>query len=423
MTESLASGPLWYLNPHRSNDHGMSSDLQRMVNEASTSVVGVYVIKGPATTLLGKKTIFGSGFIVECIQFDEMFVSTVLTSASLIRSTDDISAVASDIEAIKIVSNEIRCVAAISSYDFHFNIAVLKIETDVPIKIATLRKVNTALSINPYSDTNLPEYDAQSGKYNLRREDPVVALGRYNDKLIVVAGNFSEFSCYDDGETGLDCQELLRADLIFPTVGIGGPLINRYGEVIGMTLHHVSFTPFLPTNIVSMCWEQLEKNGHCHLPRLGLKLFNVSDGTISFTETLIEKSPETLKGVAVSVVTSAAPVFSPEILRCDVIFGCDGIPIGNILELFEVICDKIGQAVELDVVRYGDGSHVKVMVVVGNIERDQIYRAGGLAEYEEVQKTVSTAHKTSFRYILWLDHALLVKSGLCLAILEFWGII
>jgi len=48
---------------------------------------------------------------------------------------------------------------------------------------------------------------------------------------------------------------------VYGKIGIGGPLINDNGEVIGMNFYHDKYTPFLPVNIASKCLDHLK----CHI--------------------------------------------------------------------------------------------------------------------------------------------------------------
>ncbi|CAH9131849.1 unnamed protein product [Cuscuta epithymum] len=119
-------------------------------------------------------------------------------------------------------------------------------------------------------DENSAEYDPQSQKFNLVPGDTIIALGRYNGEqngLMVIAGEFSI------NLTGLDCPELFRAEFEIVRHGIGGPIINRYGEVIGITFYCASLTPFLPINLISLWWEQFKNKGQMYadvLYHLGL---------------------------------------------------------------------------------------------------------------------------------------------------------
>lgn len=91
-----------------------------------------------------------------------------------------------------ILSNEIACKGDVLGYDFHYNIAAIKIKTDVSITTARLRHVNDSISIDPNLLFKKPS-EFQSDKFNLVPGDTVVALGRYHVKrngLMVVAGEF-----------------------------------------------------------------------------------------------------------------------------------------------------------------------------------------------------------------------------------------
>ncbi|XP_028102099.1 putative protease Do-like 14 [Camellia sinensis] len=95
----------------------------------------------------------------------------------------------------------------------------------------------------------------------------VVAIGHSCGRthaLMAASGKFSLDCCK------FDCKELFRANCIIAKSGIGGPLINRYGEVIGVNFYDDVCTPFLPINIVSKCLSRFKKNGKSRRPWLGM---------------------------------------------------------------------------------------------------------------------------------------------------------
>lgn len=361
---SIMANP-WNLKPHRKNlfsyfPCNLSFDLKRVALTASSSVVGIL-------SHLGETKIFrGSGFVIESIAIDDIFVSTILTSASILRPEAHVDAVVDGIKISVILSNEIACKGDVLGYDFHYNIAAIKIKTDVSITTARLRHVNDSISIDPNLLFKKPS-EFQSDKFNLVPGDTVVALGRYHVKrngLMVVAGEFSV------NETGLDCQELLRAEFEISRHGIGGPLINCYGEVIGINFCCASFTPFLPINIVSMWWEQFKKNGRCLLPRLGMKLCNLYMVRTTYLEFVIRRFPNIFEGVfVVDKIISESPAS-----RFDIIVECDGKSVGGVLEFFELIWDKVGQSVHLVVLRRSDGSRSNISMIVGNVGSNELNR-------------------------------------------------
>ncbi|CAH9131848.1 unnamed protein product [Cuscuta epithymum] len=178
-------------------------------------------------------------------------------------------------------------------------------------------------------DENSAEYDPQSQKFNLVPGDTIIALGRYNGEqngLMVIAGEFSI------NLTGLDCPELFRAEFEIVRHGIGGPIINRYGEVIGITFYCASLTPFLPINLISLWWEQFKNKGHCLLPRLGMELSNLYLWDIAFLESVIKRFPNVFQGVVVEEIESNGS--STALSENDVFIECDGKPVQNVLEFF-----------------------------------------------------------------------------------------
>lgn len=88
------------------------------------------------------------------------------------------------------------------AYDFHYNIAIIKIESDAPLPSASLRLLDDSISVDP-SEIPCPE-DVEEGSesfqlhrhsnlFNLCPGDMVVAIGRYFDKpyeLMAAPGKF-----------------------------------------------------------------------------------------------------------------------------------------------------------------------------------------------------------------------------------------
>lgn len=93
-----------------------------------------------------------------------------------------------------ILTNDITCKGFVSACNFHYNIGMIKFETEFQMETARLRYIDDSISIDPnLVDENPVENNHLSGKYVLYPGDTVVALGRNLDiqnTLMVVAGVF-----------------------------------------------------------------------------------------------------------------------------------------------------------------------------------------------------------------------------------------
>ncbi|GMP97819.1 hypothetical protein CsSME_00045926 [Camellia sinensis var. sinensis] len=129
------------------------------------------------------------------------------------------------------------------AYDFHFNIATISIETDVALPTAIIRPLDDSILIDPSEISCTWDNEVAYKSFQLHRHsnlfrlclgDMVVAIGCSCDRtleLMAAPGKFS-LNCYK-----FDCKELFRANCIITKSGVGGPLINRYGEVIGVNFY------------------------------------------------------------------------------------------------------------------------------------------------------------------------------------------
>ncbi|XP_050219724.1 putative protease Do-like 14 isoform X2 [Mercurialis annua] len=339
--------------------NNLSYDLKMVALKASVSVVGIVSYSDE------REILEGSGFVIESLNIDGKFCNTILTTASILRPEPHINSVANGIKIAVIQSPGIACDGDIIGYDFHYNIAAIKFRTRMSISPVRLRDVDDSISIDPnLLDEKPPEYHPQTFKFNLTLGDTVLALGRNHDKeytVMVVGGKFSiEY-------TGLDCKELLRAEFIISRYGIGGPIINCYGEVIGINFYHPYCTPFLPINIVSRWWDELKKSRQYLLPWHGIKLSNLYVESARYLEFVRQKFPNIFKGVVVREVSSKSTAYYTGIVPTDVIVECDGKCVETVLEFLDLIWDKAGKPVNLSVLRPSDGSRLNVTMVVGKV--------------------------------------------------------
>ncbi|XP_020109005.1 putative protease Do-like 14 [Ananas comosus] len=210
-------------------------------------------------------------------------------------------------------------------------------------------------------ETTKPTLGRHSNKFILVPGDKVVAVGRYHTEgydLMVAPGIFSADCCR------LDCKELFRANCKITKSGIGGPLLNLDGEVIGINFIGRLCTPFLPMNIVSRWWTHFKRHGQFCRPWIRVETANLFSGRVDVLEHIVRKFPNFSKGVIVEKVEQGSPADIAGINPNDVIVQCDGKKVKNFLGLFKKFYKKVGQAVELEVIRPHDGAHLTVSVFV-----------------------------------------------------------
>ncbi|KAL6579439.1 Serine protease htra2, mitochondrial [Orobanche minor] len=352
----------WHLEPCRYNPYLFSNNiLDFEMKDIGLRACGGSVVSICVRLEDGADTIDRSGFVVDSTLVDGEYSNTILTSACIVRHNKFADGVAlpspSDIEITVIFAEGTTCLGELVGYDFHYSIAALKVRTPMPIPSLRLKKLDDSISLDP---NFIDQPDHPGDRFRLFPGDAVIALGRYSQGFMIVLGKFSIT------RTGFQCENLLRAECVINTHGIGGPLINRRGEVIGINFFHNDFTPFLPINIVILWWENVKKNGYCVIPRHGLKLRNLYVYPPGYLEHVMQTFPNTFTGVVVDKVKSST-ASSTEILKKDVIIECDGKPVSSTLEFLELIWDKAGEPVQLTLLRPHDGSRLHLTITVANV--------------------------------------------------------
>ncbi|KAM7473630.1 hypothetical protein LguiB_020873 [Lonicera macranthoides] len=331
----------------------------------------------------GKHLFMGSGTIIDSADVNGIYVSTILTSASILRSSCGKAAIPSDIKVDVYLPDGRLFEGKVSFLDFHYNIATVKIDSDEPQPIAIIRHLDDSISVNP-SESCSPEDEVvgsesfqihpHSEKFNLSPGDMVVAIGRYFKEpydLMVAPGKFSLDCCK------FDCKELFRTNCKISNCGIGGPLINRDGEVIGVNFYDKRCTPFLAINIASKCLEHFEKYRTFCRPWLGMEATNLYAASLGYMEKIIQKFPNIFKGVIVEQVTKGSPADCAGILPDDVIIECCGNSVHGFLEFLGMLFDKAEskeRRVDLVVLRGKTGARLNVTVAVEEATTDRFYR-------------------------------------------------
>ncbi|KAH7866490.1 hypothetical protein Vadar_021093 [Vaccinium darrowii] len=347
-------------------------DTKRAAMKASPFVVSLVSVSG------GKALFMGSGTIVDCEEAigTHLSTSTILTSASLFRTSAGSDALPDDIEVEVYLSDGTLLNGEVYACDFHYNLALIKIESDAMLQPANLRNLDDSISIHPCEIQNGAgsksfRLHPHSDLFHLSPGDEVVALGRYflePHEIMAAPGKFS----LDSVE--FDCKELFRANCKISKCGIGGPLINRYGDVIGVNFYDRLCTPFLPINIALKWLEHFKKNRRFCRRWLGMQMTNLFAARLGQLEKIIQKFPNISRGVFVEEVIKGSPAERAGILYGDVIVRCAGNNVGSFLEFCGIIWDKTGKSVKLVVIRATSGVRLKLKLKLDETSPDKFYR-------------------------------------------------
>lgn len=310
-------------------------------------------------TSRGKKSLFkGSGTVVTSSDIgDNMYESTILTSTVLLL---DSASVPHDIKVEVCLYNGKVYDGEVFAFDLHFNIALIKVKSAATLSTATIVKLDDTISLDP-SLLGKIQLHKPSESFNISPGDKVIAMGRFHEfpyKLMGASGDFSLACCY------FDCAELLRSNCKISKCGTGGPLLNRYGEVIGVNFYEEIYTPFLPTNIVSKCLEQFKIHGRFFKPWIGLKMINLYAASLEKLDRVVHKFPGTFTGVFVEEVISGSPAAYSGIRPGDVISRCNGRVVQSFLQLSEMILDYVEGVLEVGVLREETGEEMNLSIHV-----------------------------------------------------------
>ena len=160
-------------------------------------------------------------------------------------------------------------------------------------------------------------------------------------------------------------EDFVQTDASINPGNSGGPLLNIYGEVIGINTAIVAAGQgigfAIPVNMAKQVVNQLIAKGNVSRGYLGISIQAVSDEMArSFG---LPKS----SGALVNEVVAASPAAKAGILQGDVITGFAGTTIKDVRQLQRLVAETpVGKRVEVEL--YRDGKLVKVFVTTAPAE-------------------------------------------------------
>ena len=269
----------------------------------------------------------GSGFIISADGF-------ILTNEHVIK----------DAEEIKVQLSDGRSLAAeVVGADPRTDVAVIKVESEGPLPVAVLGN----------SD------NIQVGQWALAIGNPFGLEGTLTVGVI---------SATERANLGIeDYEDFIQTDASINPGNSGGPLLNIYGEVVGINTAIVASGQgigfAIPINLAQLISEQLIEKGAVTRGWLGVGIQPLTD------ELAASFGLDRTTGALVNRVLPETPAATAGILRGDVLLRINGKEIRGVRELQLIIAStEVGKEVEVVVLRDGKELALAVTVTARNEE-------------------------------------------------------
>ncbi|GAB4836315.1 hypothetical protein Ancab_001230 [Ancistrocladus abbreviatus] len=303
-----------------------------------------------------------TGTIIESEESNGIFISTILTSASLLGSSSDDPSLAPDLEVKVFLSDGRSFAGEVSAFDFHYNIAIVKIMSDDKLPIAVLRPFDDSISITPDSAGDMSSIKSccHDCFFRVNPGDKVIAVGRHNPslELMAAAGTFSV------GDCNLDCEELCVASC---KISISIYVHFYRTRVMGQTNVRVT------SGFVCDC-KLLLYDGRVHHPWTGARVTSLCAASINELDNIIQMSPRISKGVIVDKVMIGSPAYTAGIRPNDIILQLGLEIIGSPTKFFEIILDKCGAHIKMVVKRANEGGCLTLTMIADETRPNGCYR-------------------------------------------------
>lgn len=172
--------------------------------------------------------------------------------------------------------------------------------------------------------------------------------------------------------TDCDCSEISLSSCQTTMAGVGGPLLNYSGHILGINFYGLKNTPFLSMAVVIKCLEQWKRHGQIARPCIGFSYTSIGAVPLKALEKC--PCPYADNGLFVSKVVKGSFADLAGLSVGDVIIKCEGNDLSNAPEfgaLLLDICAKQMQpdlrkiTLELTVVKQKDGNTIKITFDAG----------------------------------------------------------
>ena len=279
-----------------------------------------------------RATSLGSGFIISEDGY-------VVTNNHVIQGADEITVILSDDKRLK---------AKLIGRDPKTDLAVLKVESEVPLK---------AVKFGNSDKSRVGDWVVAIG-------NPFGLGGTVTAGIISARGRDINSGPYDD---------FLQTDASINRGNSGGPMFNIDGEVIGVNTAiyspsgggSVGIGFAIPSTTVAPVIRQLQKNGEVKRGWLGVHIQQV---TLEIAESLGLKETE---GALVASVIEDGPAAKSKIKAGDVILMFNGKRIREMRMLPRIVADtEVEKAVDVEVWR--GGKMMTLRVKVGELEGEKV---------------------------------------------------
>jgi S1-C subfamily serine protease len=299
-----------------------SKTVSAVAKSASVSVVHIIVQKkvaGQKQTAPGS----GSGFIISSDGY-------IVTNNHVVEGATSIQV---------ILTNGLEVKAQLRGADPSTDIAVLK--------------------IHEYGLKSLQFADSKG----LQPGQVAIAIGNpMGLQFTVTAGVVSALGRSLRASNGRLIDDIIQTDASLNPGNSGGPLLNSFGQVIGVNTAIINGGQGLcfavSSNLAAYVAGKLIIEGKVRRAYLG-----IAGNTISLTERMIASNRLSNKtGIYVSEVIADAPALNENILMGDIIVSFNDLPIAGIDDLHNKLNeDMIGEYVTLQVLRNGYKQDITVM--------------------------------------------------------------
>lgn len=206
-----------------------------VASRISRSVVSLASFDGDATFFAC------TGFVSHC----HASSAYILTSASLVRVSGDGQEINTKLRIEVCLRNRFRVIGILKACNLMFNLACIEIMGHWDL---------LALELHPESmQKEGKKHQPESLKKRVKEVQPESFVGPHLD-VIAVGCLFDGPSLMATGglklmnrQSKLDCSELYVSSCKITKAGVGGPLIDFDGNLLGMNFYHHEETPFLKT--------------------------------------------------------------------------------------------------------------------------------------------------------------------------------